>query len=497
MQIESATVHRTITHAIVASAAFGIGLTLAKVENRENDVAERRNIENTGISAIESEQRAVKPDWDNVRKQISQMTVAELQKIIATDSLENDPLLSIELDLVQQATRNPETAFLAALNRSSDEQIQMRMASAVVKTIAATDPRLATELITRNINLMADGLNTAGSLLTLAFEAWAESDLSGLKEELLTGSFWQDRRNDFYHRAYSHAMAKRWPRDDLDGWIAFIARMTIPGEKNRSSETFQNTAEDFLHYHPRYDLTNLSDIIALPPNSGARDSALMFAIEHFMQKEHAISALDLLSPVYRDQAVAMIANEMAGEPLDQVIKFLDSHSDSSEWKATAVGRLMEFDPAMDAEAFAQWPDWAQKSVLNAAFLIEPAQRAEFASLVRDDSTQKAAMARGMEMWSRTDPVAASAWMSELPEGGTRDSALEGLVIGMAKSDPEAAAVLAGEITEPTMRARFQRLAFSLWMESDPVAAAREMPAAGLSSSVLESLLDRAEEKQEP
>ena len=91
-------------------------------------------------------------------------------------------------------------------------------------------------------------------------------------------------------------------------------------------------------------------------------------------------------------------------------------------------------------------------------------------------------------WAESDSVAASAWISELPEGQTRDTALSSYTRGLAQTDPAVAAAWAEGITEPALRTRaLERVAVD-WLKLDPPAAKAWLEQSPLSHDSRERVL---------
>jgi hypothetical protein len=76
-----------------------------------------------------------------------------------------------------------------------------------------------------------------------------------------------------------------------------------------------------------------------------------------------------------------------------------------------------------------------------------------------------------ERWSRQDPVAASAWTRDLPQGVSRDHAVAGLIQGiLAEGDAPAAWQWATSVRNAEVRIQLQKNILTTWERIDPAAA---------------------------
>ncbi len=93
----------------------------------------------------------------------------------------------------------------------------------------------------------------------------------------------------------------------------------------------------------------------------------------------------------------------------------------------------------------------------------------------------------MEEWSRTDSVAASAWLSEATPGPQRDTAIIGFTNTMLDFEPEAATAWANSISNPETRLEYLNKSISTWSRTDPTAALDWVKSADLAPALRQSL----------
>lgn len=167
---------------------------------------------------------------------------------------------------------------------------------------------------------------------------------------------------------------------------------------------------------------------------------------------------------------------------------------SSEALEHCLSKITESDPAT-AEGLV-------RTYLN-TFPDAPLLEAYVASLARNDPTRaaewlndlpegdplknNAATETLLHEWTRTDSVAASAWLSEQAPGPQRDAAIHGFVQSIQAHSPEAATLWSNAISEP--EARIRKLAESLesWNASDRDAAAAWIQTAELEPDLRREL----------
>ncbi|MGB0744524.1 MAG: hypothetical protein ACPGSB_08355 [Opitutales bacterium] len=76
----------------------------------------------------------------------------------------------------------------------------------------------------------------------------------------------------------------------------------------------------------------------------------------------------------------------------------------------------------------------------------------------------------LSIWTKTDSIAASAWLSEQPLGAERDAAIVGFAETIQKFEPEAAATWANTISNPEQRVEQLTNSIRTWANSEPQAA---------------------------
>jgi hypothetical protein len=121
--------------------------------------------------------------------------------------------------------------------------------------------------------------------------------------------------------------------------------------------------------------------------------------------------------------------------------------------------------------------------------IDPNQTSQWLDNLPEDDPLKTTMAAKvlLQEWTRSDSVAASAWLNEQPPGTRRDAAIEGFVESIQTYDSNAAATWSNAISDPTQRIRSLALSIEYWSQSDPQAAANWVEETSLSSELRNDL----------
>jgi hypothetical protein len=111
-----------------------------------------------------------------------------------------------------------------------------------------------------------------------------------------------------------------------------------------------------------------------------------------------------------------------------------------------------------------------------------------AALSPDDPLRQPENARIiMQEWSRTDSVAASAWLSESVIGPKRDAAIVGFTSTMLDFEPEAATAWANSISAPETRIEYLSKSINVWSRNQPTEALDWLKSADLNPDLRKQL----------
>ncbi|MEM1221269.1 MAG: hypothetical protein AAGH40_00790 [Verrucomicrobiota bacterium] len=93
----------------------------------------------------------------------------------------------------------------------------------------------------------------------------------------------------------------------------------------------------------------------------------------------------------------------------------------------------------------------------------------------------------MREWSRTDSVAASGWLNDIPSGSKRDAAIKGFTTTMMEFEPVAAVAWSNQISDPVQRTETLKNSIIAWSKSAPDEALEWVNSSNLAPDVRLSL----------
>lgn len=93
----------------------------------------------------------------------------------------------------------------------------------------------------------------------------------------------------------------------------------------------------------------------------------------------------------------------------------------------------------------------------------------------------------MQEWSRTDSVAASAWLSKQADGPERDAAIAGFATTMLTFEPGVVAAWANTVSDPKVRLQLLDQSIANWAKTAPVEALDWIKAADIEPSLRKTL----------
>lgn len=95
-------------------------------------------------------------------------------------------------------------------------------------------------------------------------------------------------------------------------------------------------------------------------------------------------------------------------------------------------------------------------------------------------TRNEALQEAMRHWTRTDSVAASEYLADMPSSSTRDVAVGSFARELGSDDPQIAAEWAGWIEDESLRLEALETVGRTWLQGDPHQARQWLSASGLS-----------------
>ncbi|GAA5121652.1 hypothetical protein JIN84_01015 [Luteolibacter yonseiensis] len=154
--------------------------------------------------------------------------------------------------------------------------------------------------------------------------------------------------------------------------------------------------------------------------------------------------------------------------------------------ASAIGGLSNTDPAAAAKQLASMPegdarDRATNDVIGDLARVDPQAAADFLKLQESDRAQRDGMRELIPIWTSQNPAAASSYISSLPQGPTRDSAIGPYVWSNNTSPPKDLIALAESMEDDGDRERTVGVAYMRWMREDATAAKASIAASTVLS----------------
>lgn len=95
----------------------------------------------------------------------------------------------------------------------------------------------------------------------------------------------------------------------------------------------------------------------------------------------------------------------------------------------------------------------------------------------------------MRAWAQSDSIAASAWLSEQPDGSVRDAAVVGFAESIQEFEPAAAAAWADTIADPDQRRQHLESSLRVWAARAPDEALEWVDTAELAPGLRDELAD--------
>jgi len=149
----------------------------------------------------------------------------------------------------------------------------------------------------------------------------------------------------------------------------------------------------------------------------------------------------------------------------------------------------------DAEAFVRkMAEAGHSNIALAAHVVgraeqDPVATAEWLDgLSPKDPIYSAEYANGlMQVWAESDSIAASEWLSQLPQSPQRDAAAYGFSESIQRFEPEAAAAWANSIGDPQRRVQRLEASVRAWAKTQPVEALEWVKSAELEPGLREKL----------
>jgi hypothetical protein len=204
----------------------------------------------------------------------------------------------------------------------------------------------------------------------------------------------------------------------------------------------------------------------------------------------ADAAEQLAEDAGRGDALKTVAEQWAHTDPEAALAWASGLSDEVKDSATArvIAGWAERDPQLAAEAVSELPagdDRDQAMRVSAAKWSErsPRTAAEWVLSQPDNEAQRRAVRDVVRNWTQKDEAAASQWLVEQAPGPAKDSGIVALSNAVISDDPEASAIWANTIGDPTLRKVQVQAVVRKWAAEDRDAAMNWLRGANVSEGL--------------
>ena len=301
---------------------------------------------------------------------------------------------------------------------------------------------------------------------------------------------------------FARTIFRGWIKADQSGMLAWLkTRPELAHEVPWGSLSFRRV-EDFLAMAEGMPLAVLDGIdyrFGLAKKDGGgwplrrdwisavkdekRRAALYAGAAHALMEVDPELALPLAAevsdPRLRNRITSLVAAYRAAASPQEGLAFAESLTDQtarSLARRSALATWSKNDPAAAGSYLLEHglhePSGTVNSLLNEWTRVAPEAAAQAVlRRVEDGAAPSDAMLSAvMGRWVMDDAYAASKWVSALPEGPHRDSAVVALVTHSARREPEAALGWAQTVSQPQQRLSAMENTLSTWLRADRASA---------------------------
>jgi hypothetical protein len=322
-------------------------------------------------------------------------------------------------------------SMLAAIQTESNSEIRERMLTDLAAWMegygaAAGLTFLSTQLPSELIQ----------DLQELLLERWAGKDPPAAANAVLKIAGWNARE------ALGTVLGV-WADVRLSAAISWVNQMPDGAEKQAALLRLTLEAA-------RTDPVTAVSLASKLPSSPERDEMII----------HATSQWAGTDPT----GASAWAHEIEEGPLrDQLLTTIATIQGESDPLAAATLAIEELPPGKprDDALVGIVQRWAQN---------DPNAAATWVSAFPEGALRSAAVANVVKLWVDQDARPAGEWLNTLPPSASRDNGVRAYAEQIAPSSPRQAAVWAGTITDPQMRIAQLENIGTIWMVSDPIAA---------------------------
>ncbi len=143
-------------------------------------------------------------------------------------------------------------------------------------------------------------------------------------------------------------------------------------------------------------------------------------------------------------------------------------------------------------------DQAAAQVVQVLAATDPAGAAEVAHSIQNPSIQSGAIQQVATHWTRKDSEAVQGWLQRLPEGPERDAAAVAVARTISSKAPAEAAALLAVVKDDNLRQQVAPMIMTHWTRQDPTAAAQwlsKLPAGHWRDSAIQQFVSQVPDAQ--
>lgn len=182
-------------------------------------------------------------------------------------------------------------------------------------------------------------------------------------------------------------------------------------------------------------------------------------------------------PEAREDAQNSVAREWGKKSWEDATAWIASLPADDQGKATAqaLRGLSDTDPAAAAANLSSVPEGEERdnvmeSIARQWGRDDPSAAAAWVMESGSEEAQKDSIGRVMSSWTQADPVAALTFINDQPEGGVRDNAASSFVMANQGGEVKGNLTLAETISDERTRSRAIGMTVGGWMRQDSEAA---------------------------
>ncbi len=420
--------------------------------------------------------------------------------------------MEVEAVLEGWADKDPEAAA-AWWQQLPAGQLRSDSAKTVIDALAEKDPKRAYEIT------LAANHQLQSSLIQDVFMSWAGTDPAAAVAQASQMSPGQLRDLAFRDLAMGWSQsdpeaAQAWAESLPEGPDKVIAlTMTVQGLATKNPQEATDYVLNLPQGQERDDSIGYLTMVLAEndpnaawtlaqqlPNGNAKQKAEVSIVNRWAESDPAgaITFLESLSsPLANSQRLlsGIASSWSQNAPQDAIAGAanLPEGPDRNSYLSGVFNGLLSSSPPDAANFVSSLPPdkqaAAEDRVTFSLAESNPAAAAAWMSSLPEGVTSAKAFDYVVSQWANYDPTAAGQWIETLPSETSQDAALQTYVGVLTKSYPAAAAAWAGAINDPMARNAAVEKVAQTWLGSDPKAAGAWLAQSGLPAERQQKLLN--------